>query len=66
MNDDAELVRRYFRWLRSERCSAIVERGVSAVFSAARRQTHDAAQADDVMQAVFALIARRADTIGEG
>jgi RNA polymerase sigma factor (sigma-70 family) len=62
---DRELLRRYTGDRSHEAFRVLVERHVGLVYAAARRQlrTDDADQADDVTQAVFILLARKAASI---
>jgi RNA polymerase sigma factor (sigma-70 family) len=65
MDDTSELIRRYV----SERCEAafseLVARYTDLVHSAAMRQVRDRHLADDVVQTVFAALARKAPSLPE-
>ena len=64
MLDDVELLRRYAHQQDESAFSALVARHVNLVYSAARRQSGgDAGFAEDVAQAVFTDLARKAATL---
>ena len=64
MNDDAELLRRYAKEGANDAFSALVERHVNLVYSAALRQLNgDAHLAADATQLVFTDLARKAESL---
>src|SRR5688500_6481710 len=64
--DDVELLRQYLCDRSQSAFARLVERYKDMVYSAALRQTRDPGTAEDVAQAVFVCLARKAHTIRAG
>jgi RNA polymerase sigma factor (sigma-70 family) len=63
---DRELLQQFVRGASQSAFAQIVRRYGDLVYRCARRQTRDSAMAEDVTQAVFVLLARRAASLGRG
>ena len=63
VKDDAELLREYAENASEEAFTTLVSRHVGMVYSAAIRQTGNPHQAEEITQAVFIILARKAGSL---
>jgi uncharacterized protein (TIGR03435 family) len=65
VDDDLTLLRQYARNDSEDAFTALVSRHVNLVYSVALRQVQDTHLAEEITQAVFTILARKADSLGD-
>jgi RNA polymerase sigma factor (sigma-70 family) len=65
MTDDMALLREYARHNSEEAFAALASRRVNLVYSVALQEVHDPHLAEEITQAVFIILARKADSLGD-